>query len=460
MAGVHAKKGPSGAERLHACPGALALIETLPPEDRRGSNAASQLGTAAHFLLEKCLTERKPPSSFEGRIIVLLGDKEDGSMLKVGAKTPKPGTTFFIVDDDMIQGVTLAYDYVLRRLEELGDATLLLESKTNPVPDRDDTWGTADVTIDVFLDILEVVDYKNGFGLVEHKDNPQLLSYLAGRAHDTQWSHDRYRITVVQPNAHHEEGRIRSFDIDREDLKAFVDKHRAAAELADHASDTLADECVGNPNAPFSIVATVDGETVPVEMPWSEAFLKAGDHCDYCDASLICPAKKAMIKANAGIDFDEDPPEAPQSLTPAEAAKVLEWSGYVMQHIRLARIVEQRELSMGRPLPGRKVVRQKPRGRRWKPGIGSAYEVASALVKAGYISDNERTMLFTEPELLSGPKVEKLIPAKKRKEFSSEFLELPPGKLVSAPLSDPRPAVTVSPGDDFDSPEEERDPDA
>lgn len=466
MAGVHAKKGPSGAERLHACPGALALIATVPEEERRGSNPASQLGTAAHFLLEKCLTEHKPPSEFEDRIIVLLGDKEDGSMLRRGAKLPGKDTVYFIVDDDMITGVTMAYDYVLRRMAEFDpeDVTLMLESKTNPVPDRDDTWGTADVTIDVFLLMLEVVDYKNGFGLVEHKDNPQLLSYLAGRAHDTKWSHDAYRITVVQPNAAHDEGRIRSFDISRADLQAFVEKHRHAAELADLAADTLADECMGDPKATLA----EDPAT------WAETYLRAGDHCDYCDASMVCPAKKLWLQNKAGIEFDADPPpfEFP-SLSAAEASKVLDWSPYLLSHIKAARDIEARELAAGRPLPGRKVVRQKPRGRKWKDGLGDAYAVASMLAKGfekvvdgetvkvpPFISDNQRTLLFTEPELLSGPKVEKLIPAKRRKEFSAEFLILPPGRLVSAPLSDPRDAVSISPGDDFDQPEEEGDSDA
>lgn len=455
MAGVHAKKGPSGAKRLHACPGALALVDTIPPELRKTSGPAAQLGTAAHFLLETCLTNRKPPEDYRGRIIVLLGDKEDGSMLRVNAKEPDPKeTVYFIVDDDIVFGVTMAYEYVLRRLASMPRAELLLESKTNPVPDREDTWGTADVTIDEFLLLLEVVDYKNGRNLVEHRDNPQLLSYLAGRAHDTGWSHDKYMITIVQPFADHEEGRIRSFDISREDLMAFVDKHRQAAEMADEAADVLADQCHGRPEYSLGVHT------------WADVYLHAGEEqCKNCEAAetLRCPAYKLWVKAQAKMDFDADPPDESPEPSVVFAADVLRWSPYILTLIKNARSVEFRELQSGRVLPGRKAVRLKPRGRKLKPGLGDAYSIAAKLVKGGFVNDNERSMLFTEPELLSGPKIEKLISTKKvadpaddekkislRQLFAREFLYLPEGRIVSAPLDDPRPAVSISAASDFD----------
>lgn len=462
MAGVHAKKGPSGAERLHACPGALAAVELVPEQFRKTSGPAAQLGTAAHFLLEKCLGERVEPETFRDRIIVLLGDHEDGSMLKPGAAEPDPKeTVFFRVNDEMIRGVTMAYEYVLKRMAEFppSEVTLLLESKTNPVPDRDDTWGTADVTIDVFLDLLEVVDYKNGRLLVEHKGNPQVMSYLAGRAHDTGWSHDHYAVTIVQPNAEHDEGRVRRVEVTREELLAFVDKHRAAAELADVAADVLADECMGDINAPLELGGS-----------WADAYLKAGDHCTMCEFgdALMCPAKKAWVQQQAGIEFDADPPE-PEDVHPgaAEAARILAWAPVLLQQIKLARSVEFSELQAGRVLPGRKAVRLKPRGRKFKPGLGTPFQIADKLVKGGFISSNERTLLFTEPELLSGPKIEKLISTEKvevdgkkvskRTLFSQQFLYMPEGRIVTAPLDDPREAVTVSAASDFEDVEYEED---
>jgi hypothetical protein len=451
MAGVHAKKGPSGAERLHACPGALPVIGLIPEEERMGSGPAASLGTCAHFLLEKCLAEKKHPKEFEDRIIELIGETEDGSMLRPGAKQPTGDRVWYRVDEDMIYGVGLAVDYVEKRLVELDvpRTDLLLESKTNPCPERDDTWGTADVSIDVWPILLEVVDYKNGYGLVEHRDNPQLLAYLAGRAHDTGWSHSRYMITVVQPNAHHEEGRVRTFEVSKADLQAFVEKHRAAAILSDEAADDL--DLLGNDiNAKLGRASNdpTEGAT------WADAWLNAGEHCDgtMCEGRLSCPAYRVWKQRKAAIDFDDEPPEVPKpktaSLQDDTVVAILKWAPYLEATIRLARAYVAKRRKDGVIPAGMKVVRSKPRGRIWKDNT-NPHALAKALVKAGYISDNEQARLFTEPSLITGPAAEKLVPSKLRKAFSNEFLTMPQGALTVVPEDDPRDAVTFNPADDF-----------
>lgn len=425
-----------------------------------GGGDAAKLGTAAHFLLEKSLSERIPPIEFLGRFIVLLGDEEDGSMLKAGAKQPTKGT-WFEVDEDMAENVGIAYDYVERRLQELdvprGD--LKLESKTNPCPDREDTWGTADVSLDAWPILLEVVDYKNGFGLVDHEDNPQLLSYLAGRAHDTGWSHDHYRITVIQPNATFDDGKkIRSFDISKADLQAFVVKHRNAAIQSDEAADDLA--TLGNdPKAQLGILGDA-GEFA--DATWADAWLKAGQHCDdtYCEGRLICPAYRMWKQKKAGAEFGDEPPPDPVDpktfdLQAEMAVDILAWEPHWTSLVKLARAYEAKLRKEGKTLPGRKLVRGKPRGRVWKDGLGVPEAIAKAMVKAGYISDNERARLFTLPVLLTGPAAEKLVPSKLRKAFSADFLIMPKGPITSVSVDDPREAVVVNAADDF--PDEEGD---
>lgn len=442
MAGLHAKKGPSGAERLHACPGALPLVGLIPEEKRSGSGPAARLGTSAHFLLEKCLVDSKPPEDFRDRIIELLGDHEDGTMLKVGAKQPTAPRVWFRVDDDMIEGVTYAYDYTNKRIAELGEGThLLTESKTNPCPDRDDTWGTADVTIDSPFEMLEVVDYKNGYRLVEHLNNPQLLAYLAGRAHDTGWSHGVYRITVIQPNAFHDEGRIRSFEISRVELQRFVEKHRLAAELSDLAADVLHDECKGDPSHELEMGGT-----------WAETYLSAGPHCEgtMCDGRLTCPAyrlyKETVIDEGLDSPVEDELPVDMQAETAAQILlKVPHWDALK----KLAKAYEAKLLKEGVTLPGRKVVRAKPRGRVWtSPKAKDAPNaLAQEVVKKGYISANEVARLFTEPALITGPKAAALVPSKLRKGFGADFLTMPKGALTTAPLDDPRDAVVISEAD-------------
>lgn len=456
MAGTHSRKSPSGAKRLHGCPGALTLIDTLPPEQRSSSGWAARLGTAAHFLLEKCLRELKSPEEFRDRIIELLGDQEDGSMLRPMAKMPtdvKRLQRCFVVDDSMIRGVHIAVNYVMTRCEELGfdPAKLQLETRTNPVPERDDTDGTADVTIDIWPTYLEVVDYKNGRNVVEHEDNPQLLAYLAGKAQESGWSHDKYAITVIQPNADHEEGWVRTFDISREDLQAFVGKHRRAAELADEAADAF----VGSQTEPVGAgVGDAAGEMANV--PWGEMFTRPGEWCDNCDASFICLAKKRWLQKQASMDFDDDPHElTPVSGLP-EAAKVIGWAGRMFAHIKQARELADSQIKAGAKDPQLKVIRSKGRGA-WKDP-SNPHALVAQLVKDGYLSDNEREMAFEPAKLLSGPKVEKLITGKRdgvtqtarRQAFRQAYMETKPGKLKVVHISVPGEPVVVSAADEFD----------
>jgi len=441
MAG-HSHKSPSQAKRIHACAGALPLVDSLPPEQRVGAGRPAQMGTAAHHLLEKCLSSLTDPEVYLGRIIKLIVDKDGDatgcSMLKVGAKTPPLGDIWFEVDEVMVEGVQLAYFYTLKRCEALGidPKKLLLEQRTNPVPDRDDTAGTADVTLDAWPE-LEVIDYKNGYVIVEHEDNEQLLAYLAGRAHDTGWCHEEYKITVVQPNSFHDEGKVRTFEISKEDLLAFVDKHRAACERADRAADE------------FSGVLTPE---------WTEKWLVAGPHCQatMCDARLTCPALKAWNKAQAGKDFDDDPAgvnEVPTITALGEAAKVLAWAPYLTAHIKAARQFANDMIRSGVTTSELKLVRS--RGKRaFRKDIGEPHTIAANMVKAGIISDNERALLFTEPELITGPKAEKLIKGKgagvRKQKFADEFLTFVPGGLKVVLASAPGEAVTANPGEDFD----------
>lgn len=450
MAGTHSTKSPSGAKRLHGCSGALPFIASLPEEQRNVSGRAAQMGTAAHFLLEKCLREKTRPIAFANRIIVLLGREEDGSMLQPNARTPKAGVVWFEVDDDMIEGVDLAVCYVMDRCEELGLPLdqLQLETRTNPTPDRDDTSGTADVTIDVWPILLEVVDYKNGRIGVEHANNEQILAYLAGRAQDTGWSHDKYKITVVQPNFFHEEGRVRSFDISRADLEAFVIKHRAAAERSDLAADMF----LKDPRLPLN-PKKPDGPT------WADEFLKAGSWCEMCPAAIPCPAKKRLIKQTAAADFDEYPTteQLPTIDGAEEAAKVLAWAPLIMGQIKSARAYLTRAAMAGHA-PEWKMVAARGKGV-WQKGEGFAWSentegvdpivLGKEMVAKGYITDNERALLMTTPELITGPAAEKLVPSKLRKAFRAEFMVTKPGAAQLAPVDDPREAVSFKPGDDF-----------
>jgi hypothetical protein len=434
VAGTHAHYSPSGSERFHNCSGAPAFANTLPPEQRPRSGPAAQMGTAAHGLLETCLTVMNPPKEYFGRIIELVGEDEEFQLLKANAKAPKgAGRVWFIVDDDMVEGVTEAYEYILNRCDELfidPSEALTMEGRTNPLPDRDDTSGTADVTIDVWPVLLEVVDYKNGFWTVEHRNNPQLLSYLTGRAEDTGWRHDMYRITVVQPNAFHKEGTIRSFDISRDDLKAFQAKHRAAVERCDEAEADL--------QGPQKGVPTED---------WQLKWLAAGDHCTMCANEATCIVRQKWIQDGAKLDFAEVPPDdvdIDREVQDLErAAQIASWGPAVKRYIESAKKYLNNAYAAGKPVPGKMVRARTNRVLRTDLDL-TPNQLAKQLVAEGFITDNERARLFkpSDPQLITGPAIEKLVPADRRKEFAEKYLHKPPGAVEWAPEDDVRRPVT------------------
>ena len=395
MGGVHAHKSPSKAGRLHACPGFLALVESMPECLRQQAGAAAERGTAAHALLERCLQTGETAADYEGRVIAVLKDGGT-SILRRGCKVEGEGR--WLVDPHMVWGVDLAREYVWKRCGELSvkPEDLILEQRTNPLPERDDTFGTADVTLDAWPDLLEVIDYKHGQVTVEHEDNPQLLCYLLGKAHDTNWDHAEYQITVIQPNADHEGGKIRSQKVTKEELRDFKVRHRKACNSADRAAEDFADT-----------------------EEWAERWLNADDHCSMCEAVGICRARFALTQEQIGVDFGEEP----ETLQPPEelgtAVKVARWAKQIKAHLEAAEKFVEASLSEGQKWPG--VTLEKRYGyRTWLPVEPDV--TVDSLIKEGFISDDQRKDMFTEPALITGPKAEKLVPAKRRKEFSDKFL--------------------------------------
>lgn len=417
MAGTHAQKSPSAAERYHNCAGSIALIASLPPEQKDSAGYAAQKGTAAHALLEWCLRDRTPPSTYRGRLIELVGHNEDAKLLGPRAKMPPKakGRKVFEVDADMVEGVTTAYAYVIAKA---GDATITLEGRTNPLPERDDCHGTADVTIDGWPYSLEVVDYKNGRMVVNHIDNPQLLAYLLGRVHEFGWDYGSFSITVVQPNAFHECGAVRTYTVCSKTLKEFEAKHRAAVERADEAL------------AAYALVATDEDLK-----NWSDEYLKAGDHCTMCPAAAICPAFRAKLAAEAKADFDAFPItelyEAPDITDPERAAAVVKWAPLMKALIRQAEAYLYNSLAAGKKVEGFKLVRSKT-NRVWRDDMTPA-AIAKAMVKEGFLNGNEASQLWTEPSLVTGPQAEKLVDKDKRAEFADKFLTKPEGQPKVVP---------------------------
>jgi hypothetical protein len=170
----HARLSPSDKSWPY-CPGSPRENAAYP--DIPGEAAID--GTGSHLLLELCLTNSVRAEDYLEQFIGVNHEEKPGGWL---------------VDLDRAKRVQECLDYVARRYKELSDhyfgckVELFAESRSNPgkLVDRDDWYGTCDITLTVINPhgrcvYLEVIDYKDGRGWVDEKDNTQTQAYLIGK---------------------------------------------------------------------------------------------------------------------------------------------------------------------------------------------------------------------------------------------------------------------------------------
>jgi hypothetical protein len=434
----HANLAPSQSATWEPCPGSVAMIEAIPKKYRQPSGYYAQLGTAAHGLLERCLSTGHEPAEYLGRIIELLGEDENVSILKPGAKMPDDeDRAIFVVDTDMIEAVETAVAYVLGRMEELGEGTSLsLEKSVRVLDTRDDCFGTADVVMSSWPDTLEVDDYKNGSGvLVEVEDNHQLRSYLLGAAREDKFSHDEYIYAVIQPRAPHSDGPIRSEAVSRKELLQFGLMLERAAKRVDESRAIMA-----------------KGGTA--DDLFEQGFLEAGTkQCKWCEAAPTCPAALAKAEEIAGADFDDEPRELTAETDPERLGLLLPWIPFLDSWARAVSEHAQRVAESGGHVEDHKLV-HKGSKRRWRevvPNTESDELTQDKLLEImnGEFAVDAKSML-TKPALITGPQAEKLVEKKRRAEFSDMMLHKPDGPLTLVHVDDKRPEVVVDVASDFE----------
>ncbi len=479
--GQHAKKSASQTKWWWNCPGAAAYMDAHP-ELSGGSGVHAQMGTAAHALVERCLKEGSEPIDYVGRLIEIIDpDGQEGtSILKEGAKWPKEASrVVFEVDQDMYEAVTCMTDYVRNRCVELGliedkghgktpyeiakevaklveKGVVRLESRVNPLPDRDDTGGTADVTIDAWPEVLEIIDYKNGAGVfVPVEGNMQLRSYDLGALHEAGGEdYENTFYTICQPRHMQAppDGIMRE-EMTPADLQAWGEELAAAAERVDLACEFM------------TMVETEAMANCTLEDLYKEGFVSVGEdgsHCTFCELKTNCPATIAKAQELAMVDFED---EVGDIDVPGEnrLAIVLPWVPFLDAWIKEAVASAERILLAGGSVEGRKLVRKRS-VRSWITQRTKASEVEGGEPTITIVSEEDLVKelikkyglakgdLYTtaEPTFITGPKAEKLLKPKERKAFSDHMLYKPEGGLTMAAEDDSRTAVLVDPGADFE----------
>lgn len=285
----HARWSASASERNFACPGALALIETMGIEDVE--SVAAAWGTACHQIAEECLRRGTDAAEF-------IGGLQETKQHK------------FVVDEEMAECTQVFLDYVREKLELYTDqfhgqvvGELLIEQNfdLDPIDPPIQAGGTGDaVLLFPAWGLIEIVDLKTGKGWVEARGNKQLRTYALGAAIANPGPWQRVQSTIVQPRVGNTPVRFEQIDI---------------ADLLDWTQDLkrAMEKCEG------SIIATVWHDPRASE-EWAAQHLVAGDHCHatFCPAIGRCPAIEARALAEAQTFFttanEIAPPPDPKSL--------------------------------------------------------------------------------------------------------------------------------------------------
>jgi Protein of unknown function (DUF2800) len=265
----HSLLGASSAYRWLSCPGSFHLSQQHP---HRPSSIYAATGSLAHDYIEKAVGA--------GAIEI-----DQSAIGQVWSRDSHTG----VIDQDFVDGVNVMLEYISRGAEwkEVEFRVSLDDYFTDPpVP----MFGTVDAGLLTLGDrTLEVVDYKNGAGVVvTPKENPQLLYYGAGvLRHLPPGQRDRVeniKLTIVQPHAQGV-APIRSWETSPVDLLMWVD-------------ETLVPgvEACAQDNAPL----------VP------------GSWCRFCPVSHACPRLQQDAVAMAKREFDDgDMPQKPSDLAHA-----------------------------------------------------------------------------------------------------------------------------------------------
>lgn len=188
---AHAVLSASGSERWLGCPGSIRMSEGIKGVDTEWSIAGTHAHTLLQFILENFHTHQ-----------MMLKSEGANEFKKFIAYSP-----------EQYASVMVAVNYVRSEMARMEKAnrvkpTLLIEQK---VELRGVGFGTADIILFQPFGVLHVIDYKNGQSAVSAIENTQGLYYAHAAADEYGWDFREVWITIIQPNASHKEGPVRTW---------------------------------------------------------------------------------------------------------------------------------------------------------------------------------------------------------------------------------------------------------
>jgi hypothetical protein len=404
---AHAQLSPSKRHRWALCPGSIREEAKFP--DQRSSPAAVD-GTHSHTLLEHCMKAGLvDPVSLVGVEMV----DHDGS---------------FVVDADRASRVKVAVDYIRERSMN-GMFKVISEERVDPeyLLGRSDLSGTVDCQI-IGPDWIELIDYKDGMGVVSAEGNMQLEQYaygvLAGYKLpiNAEYPAKRIIMTIVQPK------------LALKGMKAVASCERDVYEMLIGAGAIIIQAAATDaPDAPL-----VPGES----------------QCKFCKAKGSCAALASNVMKEVGIMFQpavtqtldvaqQSADKDPATMDDQQIRQIMEAAPLMRQLLEGVEKEAMRRLEAGQSIPGLKLVH----GRGSRVWSLSEDEMAERLVKMGI----PKSAVY-ETKLVTPAKAEKLtwekrdgtkmqLSDRQLKTMENEYVVKLAGRLTVVPESDNRPAV-------------------
>lgn len=409
---THSRLSPSSRHRWSACPGSV-REEAKYPEEKSSPSAID--GTHSHTLLEKCLVGADvitDPFDYVGQTVV----DADGT---------------FVVDEARAARVKVAVDHVWERFSERG-GEMSAESRVTlyPLTGRTDLYGTADVVIENEVERwVEVIDYKDGIGIVDVVGNPQLEQYALGvlaswknRLGEEQLPFDRVILTIIQPKAV------------VKGLPAITSYEMSVQSLLDTVPTLVAQAAAtDDPNAPL-----VPGEK----------------QCQWCRAKGNCAALANSTMGAVGVSFpnitdqtlevaQQSADKDPATMSDDQIRQILEAAPLLRQLLDATETEALRRANTGNPIPGFKLVE----GRGSSAWVYPEEQMATKLTKMGIPkSALYKTSMVTPKQCESlvwekrdGTKAS--LTPRQLELLKGEYIVKLGGKPTLVPESDSRPAI-------------------
>jgi hypothetical protein len=363
----HSPLGASSSERWMNCPGSTAFLKALKLPDTDEEDFRKE-GIAAHEAAAKCVKEGL--ESWE-----VVGQTFNG----------------FKIDPDAADAIEqyLAFVNPLKNVPDWWCEFFMSARSLHPL-----FYGTVDFAA-VHGDLLEIVDYKHGMGIVvDPEHNPQLMYYALGMlSYMSQIK--RVRMTIVQPRAYHADGPIRSWSVDAEEIRAW--------------GETIL--------IPAMLNAEVDD------------MLDAGPWCRFCPAKLSCPLLHGLFKAAATINPKMIPNMGDEAL--ARDYKLRE---AVKFYLKAQDEEVFRRLQQGKTISTAKLVYK-----RADRVFQSSQKIDDKVVSIEEALQELGQAVYTAPELKSPAQIERLGP--RAKDIVKEWAYMPQTGLTVASADDRRPEV-------------------